>query len=305
MTTVQYAVGIDIGGTKIAIGVVDQDGSIIIQDSIPTPSDPEDAVRRIDQIVKTMLTKAHVTTDQLTGFGIGAPGPLDREEGVLKKAPNLPQWENYPIKKQIEQLYSKPVYFENDASAAAVAEKWLGAAQHSDHFVYITISTGIGGGLFLNGKLHTGISGNAGDIGHFVIDPNGAACKCGQLGCWEALASGTAIAQAGSQLTGRELTTKEVFEMYKAEHHVITPYIEQVFRYIGIGCVTVINTLDIDLIVIGGGVSGAGQELFDAANKYIRQFAFSPKGRDVQVVQTGLQQNTGLLGAASLVLLDT
>src|SRR5690606_32809569 len=146
---------------------------------------------------------------QIKGIGIGAPGPLDPYNGMILRPPNLPKWENFPLSKELQQYFSCPVQLENDATAAALAEKWIGAARDCEHFVFVTISTGIGGGLYSHGRLITGASGNAGDIGHMVIDPSQGTCACGQDGCWEHIASGTAIARRASELCGENISAKE------------------------------------------------------------------------------------------------
>ncbi|MNE56475.1 N-acetylmannosamine kinase [compost metagenome] len=193
------------------------------------------------------------------------------------------------------------IKLENDATAATLAEKWLGAAKDEQHFVFITISTGIGAGIYMHGKLITGASGNAGDVGHFVIDPAAGRCVCGQRGCWEYVASGTAIARQASELLGRSVTSKEAFDLAAAGDPDVKELIDKVFGYIGIGCVTLINTLDPEKIVIGGGVSQVGEPLFQAVQDYVGRYALNPSGRKTPIVPAALQQDAGLIGAAALV----
>jgi glucokinase len=191
---------------------------------------------------------------------------------------------------------------ENDATAAALAEKWVGAARSAEHFVYITISTGIGAGIYSHGRLLTGATGNAGDIGHMVIDPASGICNCGQRGCFEYVASGTAIAREASSLLGRQVAAKEAFELaLTGQDPAMEKLVHRVFDYIGIGCVTLINTFDPELLVIGGGVSQVGAPLFEAVSDYIMRNALNPSGRNTPVVPAALQQDAGLIGAAALV----
>ncbi len=298
-----YAVGVDIGGTKVAVGVVDERGNIRAETTLKTDVEAPPAVmtERIIGAIRGIVPEAGLKFEQCKGIGIGAPGPLDPRGGKIVCPPNLPNWTDFDIVGQFKQAFELPVVLENDASAAALAEKWVGAAQDSDHFIYITISTGIGAGLYLGGKLYTGFSGNAGDVGHMVVDPSQGECKCGQKGCFEHVASGTAIARRASKLVGRPTSTQEVFEQYSLGNTEITRLVEEVFEYIGMGCVSLINLFDPDKIVIGGGVSQVGKPLFEAVQSYVNQYALNPSGRKTAVVPTGLRTNTGLVGAAALV----
>jgi glucokinase len=185
-----------------------------------------------------------------------------------------------------------------------LAEKWLGAAQTNDNFIYMTISTGIGGGLFLNGKLFSGYSGNAGDIGHIVIDPSSGTCICGQKGCFEWVASGTAIARQATAIRGKETSTKEAFELYGQHDPQMAELIDRVFQYIGTGIVSLINTFDVEKVVIGGGVSQIGEPLFNSIRTYVKGYALSPVGRETIIVPAKLNQDAGFIGAAALIHLN-
>lgn len=300
----EFAVGIDIGGTKIAIGIVDRAGKIHKSDKIKMDKQvsPDQMIEKIALATKEMLKASSVLVEEIRGIGIGAPGPLNPMEGIITAAPNLPGWWGYPLVDKLKQYFNNTkIILENDANAAAVAEKWIGAAKENDDFIYVTVSTGVGGGLFSGARLLHGTSGNAGDIGHIVIDPSVGTCPCGQKGCWEYIASGTAIARRGTEIKGTEITTQEVFELAKEGDPQMVELREQSFEYIGIGCVTLINMLDPEKIVIGGGVSQVGDSLFEAVTEYVSKFALNPSGRTTKVVPAGLQQNSGLVGAASLI----
>lgn len=298
----KYAIGVDIGGTKVAIAVVNSPGQIVDQTVIPTDKtiEPADMITQINKTIESLLAQTDISIEQIAGIGVGSPGPLDTKSGVISCPPNLQTWIDIPIVEQMQHYFPVPVALENDANAAALAEKWLGAAQEHNNFVYITISTGIGAGLYADGKLLGGARGNAGDIGHTVIDPSYGQCPCGQYGCLEHIASGTAIAKRGSELAGKELSTKEVFDRYQEGDSIIKPFISDVFRIIGVACVSVINTLDPEKIVIGGGVSKVGAPLFNAVNDYVSQYALNPDGRKTPVVPAVLDQNAGVVGAAAL-----
>jgi glucokinase len=299
-----YVIGIDIGGTKVAIGIVDEFGSVHAQTRIPTNLiiPPSEMIEQIVQSIHLLFEESGLHLEQVMGIGIGAPGPVDAQNGMITCPPNLPNWIQVPIVAELEATFGVPVRLENDASAAALAEKWVGAAQDNGNFVYMTISTGIGAGLYLDGRLITGSRGNAGDIGHMVIDPTKGTCPCGQKGCFEWLASGTAIARRGSEIMGAELTTKEVFDLYKEKHPKIYTMIDDVFTSIGIGCVTIINLFDPEKIVIGGGVSQAGAPLFTAVEEYVSRYALNPAGRKTSIVPAASGQHAGVIGAAALII---
>jgi glucokinase len=300
----RYAIGIDIGGTKVAVGIVEGTGKLLHYTILSTDLEitPVQMIRQISLAVGELIVESGIEEEQIVGIGIGAPGPLDARRGRITCPPNMPKWLDVPIVAELSEAFSYPILLDNDANAATLAEKWIGAAQDSEHFVYLTISTGIGAGLYLDSKLISGSRGNAGDVGHVVVDPSKGTCACGQKGCLEWVASGTAIARQGSELMGTELTTQEVFELYQAGNTKITALIDDVFTAIGVGCVTLINLFDPEKIVIGGGVSQVGEPLFKEVQRYVSQYALNPSGRETQVVPASSRQDAGMIGAAALIL---
>lgn len=299
------AIGIDIGGTKVAIGIVDDNGQVLARESLPTDLSipPEEMVVRIAEGVQRLMAASRLESEHILGIGIGAPGPLNPAEGRITCPPNLPNWRDFAVVDELRKHLDTTIVMENDATAATLAEHWIGVAQGVANFVYITISTGIGSGIFMNGRLMTGSSGNAGDAGHIVIDPSQGTCVCGQNGCWEWIASGTAIARMASEMMGRPTTSQEAFDLalQAPGHPVMKKLVDRVFTYTGIGCVSLINTLDPQMIVIGGGVSQVGEPLFKAVRDYVSRFALNPTGRMTQIMPAALQQDVGLIGAAALV----
>lgn len=298
----KYSIGVDIGGTKVAIAIVNQAGTIEAQTVIPTDLSisPEAMINVIAEEVQQIIKYAAIPENEILGMGIGAPGPLDSKQGIITCPPNLKEWVDIPVVGLLQQSFTIPITLENDANAAALAEKWVGAGKKSENFIYMTISTGIGAGIIADGKLLKGLEGNAGEIGHTVIDPSFGKCSCGQYGCLESIASGTAIAKRGSEMMDKDLSTKEVFDLYTEGNVKITDYIESVFRVLGVACVTAINTFDPEKIIIGGGVSKVGDPLFQSIQAYISQYALNPTGRNVKVVPAQLEQNAGVIGAAAL-----
>lgn len=297
-----YAIGIDIGGTKTAIAIVNQSGEMIEHSVLPTDlSIPAfKMIERMNREVKELIEKSGVQDDNIKGIGIGAPGPLDSKNGMITCPPNLETWVDIPIQKWVEEAFPFPVKLENDANVAALAEKWIGEGRHYDDYIYMTVSTGIGSGIIADGKLLRGRKGNAGDVGHMVVDTSFAKCSCGQYGCLEAIASGTAIAREGSKIAGKSLTTKEVFDLYHQGHAEIAVYMKKVFHVLGIACVSLINTFDTEKIIIGGGVSKAGDALFQPIREYVSTYALNPDGRRTKIVPSKLGQNSGVIGAAAL-----
>ncbi|MFZ3577156.1 ROK family protein [Virgibacillus sp. DJP39] len=297
-----YSIGIDIGGTKIAIAIVNQDGGVLVQSVIPTNLSikPEEMIVNVTTEIAKLVEKSQVGLDQIVGIGIGAPGPLDSKSGLITCPPNLPTWIDIPIVELIKQSFSLPVALENDASMAALAEKWVGAGKTNDSFVYMTISTGIGAGIIQDGRLLRGVKGNAGDIGHTVVDPSFGLCTCGQYGCLESIASGTAIAKRGSEIVGRTLSTQGVFDLYFEGHKEIVALIDRIFLVLGVASVSIINTFDTEKIVIGGGVAKVGEPLFLAIKKYVKEYALNPTGRRTEIIPAQLEQNAGVIGAAKL-----
>jgi glucokinase len=302
----KYSVGIDIGGTKTAIGLVSEAGEVVAERVIHTDlaKTPQQMVQAMAEVVIQLQVESGIANEQILGAGIGIPGPLDAAAGKFSCPPNLPSWHNFEVAAEMRKHLEFPLQVQNDATSAALAEKWIGAAQNNANFIYITISTGIGAGLFLDGKLFTGFRGNAGDIGHIVIDPSSGVCICGQKGCLEWVASGTAIARQASKIRGQETSTKEAFELYEQKDPEMTKLVEQVFEYLGMGIVSLINTFDFEKVVIGGGVSQVGDPLFQAIRTYVRKYALSPVGKETQIVPTKLNQNAGLIGAAALIHLN-
>lgn len=301
-----YVLGIDIGGTKVAIGLVREDGELKHHSKISTDisASPKEMIHQIYRETDDLIEQSGITFDHLLGIGIGAPGPLDSKKGIITCPPNLPNWNNVEIVRGFEERYNLPVRLENDCNAATLAEKWIGAAPYNEDFIYLTISTGIGAGIFSDGRLVSGKSGNAGDVGHMMIDPSYGTCTCGQKGCWEWIASGTAIARQGSELLGKKVTTEDVFERYYMKNPSVQKMIDSIFTVISAGCTNLINAFDPEKVVIGGGVSKVGDPLFKTIQSYVRQYALSPSGRETEIVKAGLDHHAGTIGAAAIIFMQ-
>lgn len=298
-----YALGIDIGGTKTAIAIVTTSGDIIGRDKLPTDQtiEPKEMIDKIISHAKLLLTMHKIEEDQLYGIGIGAPGPLDISRGMITYPPNLPHWREVPIVEEMSKHFSLPIRLENDASAAAVAEQFFGSSQHYRDSLYVTISTGIGAGIISNHRLISGSKGNAGDIGHMVIDPSFGACVCGQHGCFEHVCSGTAISREASKLKHTSISTEEAFRLYDGKDKDIAPYLDTVIERMGMAFVSLINALDPEIVVIGGGVSQVGDTLFEPIRHYVKCYTLNKDAGDIPIVPAKLNQDAGVIGAAALV----
>ncbi len=220
-----FVVGVDLGGTHIRSAVL-KGSNLHSRISVPTGNDPipERLLPRIYGIIQQALDEAHIALDQIEGIGVATPGPLDNRTGVIYSPPNLPGWENVPLRDLIHQQFHVPILIENDAHTAGLGEYMFGAGRGSKYMVYLTVSTGIGGGVLIDGKILEGANGTAGEIGHTTIDWKGGRCNCGNVGCLEYLASGTAIARyANDAIASGQGTDLLAFASTMLEHNATVP----------------------------------------------------------------------------------
>jgi glucokinase len=308
--------GIDLGGTKILTSVINSQGEMLSRDHSITPAakGPEGVIQAIQASAERTLEGASLTMDRISAVGIGAPGLADTETGILYTSPNLPGWKDVPLRDILQEKFKKRAFLINDANAAALGEHYFGAAKGISHFIYVTISTGIGGGIIVDGKVLNGARGLAGEIGHMTIADEGPACHCGNRGCWEALASGTALAKAARKLieTGADttmlsladgkidrVTAQTAQSAAEKGDSVANQLIRKVAYYFGVGVANLINIFNPEMIVIGGGLSNMGARLFKPAHKVVQERAFHRAYRTVRFVKTALGRNSGVLGAAA------
>ena len=311
--------GIDLGGTKILTAITDTQGNIISRHHSITPAKRGHAavIKSIMESVDRALDQAHISTTDLTAVGVGAPGLSNPETGMLFTSPNLPGWKDVPLRDIIEKELNKKAFLINDANAAAIGELLFGAARGARHFIYITISTGIGGGIIINGDIYTGSCGTAGEIGHMVISDDGPVCNCGNRGCWEALASGTALArearkriEEGKQTSIldyadgniEKVTAEVVQKAAEAGDSVARELINITGYYIGVGLANLVNIFNPELIVIGGGLSNIGDILLQPAYEEARRRAFPQPFQAVRFARAELGRNSGVIGAAAFAL---
>lgn len=312
-------IGIDVGGTNVKIALVDENGKIIYSNSVPTYAKMgyEYTVNNIKQAIKDLMKETETQPKDIQGIGFDFPGQVDYKTGVVKLAPNIPGWVNVPIAQMIEEEFHIPTKIDNDVRCAALGEMLFGAGRGCENFVCITVGTGIGSGLVVNGQIVRGASNAAGELGHIKLQmKDGPICGCGDTGCLEAFASGPSIvAMAQDYIKGGKST--KFREMAAAEGGEITPYMvakaaeagdpvakrifEIVGEYIGIGLTSVINLLNPEKVIIGGGVAEAGDLLFNPIRKTIKERAMVVAGEAVEIVPAQLGNSAGVIGASMLV----
>lgn len=302
-------IGVDVGGTKIAAARVEPDGSVSRRFRTETRAaeGPDRVIERICQGIERVMGE-----EAVDGIGIACPGPLDSRSGVVLSPPNLPGWERIPLKERLEDRFQVPVCMENDANAAAWGEYLLGAGRGADPMIYITVSTGIGGGVVLDGSLYRGADTYAGEIGHMIVDPQGAPCGCGRRGCLEAMASGTALARAAAEAlrngdgrirewSGGSLPRAEhVFAAFREGDEVASRIIDDGIRYLAIGLANVVHLLNPRVIVIGGGVAGAGEMFFTPLRERLSNSLMPSFADTFELRPAELGADAGVIGAAAL-----
>ncbi|MFA9559709.1 ROK family protein [Evansella sp. AB-rgal1] len=309
-----YRIGIDIGGTNMRVGVFADGGVLICKKKVPTHSHEGVAatIERLKELINQVLQEGNLQILDMKGIGIGSPGPLDPFKGEIQAPPNLPSWKNVPLKQIIQAEYNIPVFLHNDANAAALGEYLYSYKEEVKNLVYITVSTGIGSGVIVDGTLMLGHNGNAGEVGHMIIRPDGEMCGCGNRGCLEAQASGTGIASlakkhlrnsnASSTLRNvSPLTSKEVLEAAQQGDNFATTLMDQVQTDLAIGITNVVHAYNPQKIVFGGGVMESGDTFINAVIEKSRNIILPSIGEGLEFSLTTLGGDLGLYGAAALV----
>ncbi|MTB13249.1 MAG: ROK family protein [Actinobacteria bacterium] len=283
----QLSLSLDIGGTKCAVGLVTREGELVDRTSVPVnPRDSaEELFSDIAEAVQQQMSRAreHHGTNPST-VGVACAGPSTHNLESVSPL-NIPQWRNFPLRDRLQDITALPVFGDGDAKALALAEGWVGGARGVDNFMAMVVSTGVGGGIVLNGQLLEGNSGNAGHIGHVVVEPNGRRCACGGRGCLEAEASGPAI----EAITGRS-PTQPTYEI-----------MVRTGRLVGRGIASVCNLLDLQLVIVGGSVAlGFGATFFNSAQKTVDELCGLEFSRGARVLPSRLADQGGLIGAAAV-----
>jgi glucokinase len=300
---------VDIGGTKLAVGLVEPAGRVLTWSQVPTPSglDAEQLWRTLNALIVETMDRAGVNADELAGCGCGCGGPMEWPSGVVSPL-NIPAWRGFPLRSRLAELLpGMTVRVHNDAICMVAGEHWRGAGRGRDNVLGMVVSTGVGGGLVLDGRLIAGASGNAGHIGHVVVDPDtGPMCACGGRGCLEAIARGPGLvawAQAeGWRPDQQDATAKELADDGALGHPVGIAAMRRAGRALGIAIASATALCDLEVVSVGGGLSQAGPLLFDPLEEALRAHARLEFTRQVSVVPAALGQSAGLVGAAALIL---
>ncbi|MDB5085868.1 MAG: hypothetical protein JWN30_2754 [Bacilli bacterium] len=306
-------IGVDLGGTSIKVAAVSLTGSIAAKDELATEADQGAAhvLGRIAGAARAAAAAAGWGWEEIAGVGVGMPAFLDFSTGVVEEAVNL-GWKDVAAGEELAKLLAKPIEFNNDANVAALGEAWVGGGAGKRHVLAVTLGTGVGGGIIIDGKLYSGVNGMAGEIGHLVLDPDGELCGCGHHGCVETECSATAIlreakraVEAGEQTALSKLpriTAKAVFDLAKDGDETCKRIVGRMVDRLGYSLALVANLLNPEVIVIGGGLSLAGDILYVPLRAVFERYALTRVSRAVSLRPATLGNDAGVLGAAKLVL---
>jgi glucokinase len=288
-------IGIDLGGTKIAAAASDECGCILSEIIVPTEAQ-KGKKQVVLNIVKAIECLRHSLKSTISKIGIGVPGPIDYKKGLVINPPNLPGWKKVNLKEELSKFFKVPIFIDNDANCAALGEALFGAGRRANDFIYITVSTGIGGGIIIDRKIYRGANGAAGEFGHMVIDPGGYKCGCGNYGDLEAMASGTSIkTRSGEDAMAIHIKAQQ------GDKKAIK-VINETAYYLGIGIANLVNIFNPELVVVGGGLSNMGELLLAPVRKEFNKHALSLPKKSVKIVRAKLRARAGLLGAIALCL---
>jgi glucokinase len=311
----KYALGVDLGGTSIKLGILSNLGEILTKYSLPSNAElgPDEVIRQIKKGIRHILSQKKI---KIRGIGIGAPGVINIEKGTVEYPPNFPGWGKVKLGKIIQKEFNFKTFIENDANAAAIGEYMFGAGKKYNSFIMITLGTGVGGGIIFNKKIFRGEFGAAGELGHMSIDYKGPKCKCGSFGCIEAFIGNNYL----KQIVSSELKVhpdSKILELVNNDAGHVTPRIiqeamEQGDKYaksvvddmgtqLGAVLTSVSNLLDISTFIIGGGVAGFGKPLFNKVQQTIVERVFIPTKKRVKVLPAKLKNDAGIKGASALV----
>jgi glucokinase len=317
-----YIIGIDTGGTKISIVLARQSGKILEKQLLRTKlhGAAQSSINEILQVIKTLIEK-HGVGKQLAAIGVGMPGAIDTHKGIITRSPNLPGWAGIPIRKILRHAFHVPIFLDNDANVACLGEKFFGAGKSFQNFIYITVSTGIGGGVVANGRLVRGIGGYAGEIGHIVVHPHGRDCNCGKQGCLEAYASGTAMAKIAQEKIKRlsrsqrkksrlarcleeregKISAANIALAARAGDSLARDIFDEAGHDLGLGLSTVIHVLNPEAIILGGSVTKAYPLFRKAMTKALKENVWSVPLKNCKILPSKLGDQVADLGTIALV----
>ncbi|HEX5480569.1 MAG TPA: ROK family protein [Dehalococcoidia bacterium] len=308
--------GIDLGGTKILVVITDEQGKVLAEDRVLTHAaeGPDAVIARVADAVRGAASGAAVEIDALAAGGVSAPGPIDAASGVITQPPNLPGWHDVPLARLLHEQLDAPFVLENDANCGCVGEHLFGAGKGLDDMLFVTVSTGIGGGIIIDNKLYVGASGAAGEVGHMVVSRTGPKCGAGHVGCLEAFASGTAIAARAEEAIAQgrlprtarlaehnpPLTAETVYLAAQQGEAEASDIIQAAGHYLGLGLASMVNAFNPQAIVLGGGLTNMGDALLRPAMDTARERSFAQSFADVRIIEGELGERAAALGAVAV-----
>jgi glucokinase len=297
----EYTIGLDLGGTNLRAAAIDRSGTLVelIGGDTPFLAGREAVLDEMTSVIRTL--RKNQGSAGLVGIGVGVPGFILLKEGIIKNSNNLPFLENFPIRDEMEQRLESRVFLENDASAAAMGEKWMGAGRDVDDLILLTLGTGIGGGIIMGGRALRGYLGTAGEFGHMTVVPNGNPCGCGNQGCLEKHASATAVAAMARLMSlGENLTSEDVYNMALAGN----PHARRIFQVmgqaLGMAIAMLVNIFNFPLYLVGGGAAAAWDLFAPSMTEEVRARSFAFRSSDTRIERAALGGQAGLYGAARL-----
>ncbi len=312
-----WAIGLDLGGSSIKSGLVCTDGTLTAFERTPLDrtAGPESVLGCIGNDINRLQAHADAESIDLAGVGVGSPGSIDREHGQVHKSPNFTGLNMFPLRERLGGLTDLPLELANDVNAAALGELKFGAGREFHSFVMVALGTGVGGGIILNGRLHQGALGFAGEVGHMTVDPDGPLCACGNVGCLEKYVGAPGLVDRTLEvLTNRrgkslladipanELTPESISNAAREGDPVALRVLEEAGRWLGVAFISIINLLDPQCIIVGGGVSQAGAPLFESIRETVADRTMGGSARGVPILEATLGPKAGTHGSGALAL---
>ncbi len=307
----QVVIGVDLGGTNMRTALLSSDGVILDRHKVATHA-VAGWKEVVAQLVNNIVQHQKIAIGKgltVVAAGIGAPGVIQMDRGIVVKSPNFPDWNNLPLKEELEKALHMAVFVENDANAAALGEQWLGAGRGINSMILLTLGTGVGGGIVLNNQIWQGADGMAGEIGHMTLIPDGRLCGCGNNGCLEMYASARGIVQSyrdeiksAAIASSGELSSEQIYQAARDGETVACKVMKEMGRMLGIGIANLINIFNPQMIVLGGGVKDAWKLFIDATQEEVMRRAFKIPAERTKIVPSLLGDDAGMVGAAAVAL---
>jgi glucokinase len=300
----RFTIGVDVGGTNVKMGLVSPQGAILSRAILDTKSFNKNKQKLIDAIVVAILgliSEKRLAAKDILGVGLGLPGPIDAERGMVNFLPNIPGWKNVPLTNILRKKLCLPTFIDNDVNLITLGEWTFGAGRNYRNLMCMTLGTGVGAGLVLNGSLYRGEGFSAGELGHMPLNEQGPACNCGGWGCFERYVGNATLLKKGAQTFGRAIPLPEIYQLARNHDPRALRFWEETGEHIGNALVGVINLLNLRLIVVGGGVANSFRFMHKTIVKTIKARAMKIPAGMVQVVRAQLNDDAGILGAQVLV----